>query len=96
MYERTKWISQRSHVADVTATASGTNYIIDNATILGQAQSFKPLTGQGVTEKLTEARFKIKIGAGAPTGPIYAELYDSDDAGGDATSAPTGAVLAPS
>src|SRR3989344_5227761 len=91
VYERTKWISQRSHVADVTATASGTNYIIDNATILGQAQSFKPLTG---SEKLTEARFKIKIGGGAPTGPIYAELYDSDDAGGDATSAPTGNPLA--
>lgn len=90
-YERSKWITQRSHVADLTTTSTGTNYVVDNATILGQAQSFKPLSG---SEWLTEARFRVKIGGGTPTGTLYAELYDSDDAGGDATSAPTGALLA--
>jgi hypothetical protein len=89
-YERTKWISQRSHLADATSGAvSGTDYVIDNATILGQAQSFIPLSD--VTEKLTEVRWQIKVGAGTPTGPLYCELYDSDDA---SPGVPTGAVLA--
>ena len=89
VYERTKWASQRSHVADATSgTPTGADFIIDNATITGQAQSFIPLSG---SEKLTEARYNIKIGTGTPTGTIYAELYDSDDV---ATAAPTGAVLA--
>lgn len=90
-YERSKWITQNAHVADVTTSATGTDYIIDNATIVGQAQSFKPLTGG---ELLTEARFQLKIGAGTPIGTVYAELYDSDDLGGDATSEPTGSALA--
>jgi hypothetical protein len=76
-YERTKWISQRSHVADLTTTASGANFIVDddNSTAQGQGQSFEPLTG---SEKLTEARVNMKIGAGTPTGVFYAELWDSD------------------
>jgi hypothetical protein len=64
--------------------------VIDNATIVGQAQSFIPLSG---SEKLTEARANIKILAGAPTGVIYAELWDSDDAGSQ-LSEPTGGELA--
>jgi hypothetical protein len=89
-YEYTKWISQRAHEADATSGAvSGTDYTVDNATILGQAQSFVPLSD--VTEKLVEARWQIKIGLGAPTGPLYCELYDSDDA---SPGVPTGAVLA--
>jgi hypothetical protein len=89
IYERTKWISQRSHEADSTGgTPTGADFVIDNATITGQAQSFIPLAG---SEKLTEARFNIKIGAGAPTGTIYAELFDSDDA---SPAAPTGSALA--
>lgn len=90
-YERTKWIAQRSHVADATTgAATGTDRIVDNGTIVGQGQSFIPLTGG---EWLTEARFKVKIGAGTPTGTLYCQLYDSDDAGGGA-SKPTGAALA--
>ena len=90
-YERTKWISQRSHVADVTDTvATGTNRVVDNGTIQGQAQSFIPLTG---TEKLTEARFEVKIGGGTPTGTLYAELWDSNDAG-VGTALPTAGALA--
>ena len=88
-YEVSKFDSQRSHTADATSGAvSGTDYIIDNATIIGQAQSFIPLSG---SELLTEARFQLKIGAGTPIGPIFAELYDSDDA---SPGVPTGALLA--
>ena len=90
VYERTKWISQRGHVADATSGAvSGTDYTVDDGTIIGQAQSFIPLSD--VTEKLTEARWQIKIGTGAPTGPLFAELYDSDDA---SPGVPTGGALA--
>lgn len=90
-YERSKWISQRSHVADTTGgTPTGADFVIDDATTQGQAQSFIPLTG---TEKLTEARFNIKIGGGTPTGTLYCELYDSDDAAAQLAE-PTGATLA--
>ncbi len=90
VYERTKWISQRAHEADATSGAvTGTDYTVDNGTIFGQAQSFIPLTD--VTEKLTEARWQLKIGAGTPTGPLYCELWDSDDA---SPGVPTGAALA--
>jgi len=93
VYERTKWISQRSHIADQTGgTPTGKDFIIDNATIVGQGQSFIPLAG---SQKLTEARVKIKINTGAPTGNIYAQLYASDLAGSQ-LSEPTGSALATS
>ncbi len=89
-YEYTKWISQSAHEADATSGAvSGTDYTVDNATIIGQAQSFIPLSD--LTEKLTEVRWQIQIGTGAPTGPLFCELYDSDDA---SPGVPTGAALA--
>ena len=90
-YERTKWISQRSHTTDLTGgTPTGADFVIDNATIVGQAQSFIPAS---VTEKLVEVRANIKILAGTPTGPIYCELWDSDDVGSQLAE-PTGGVLA--
>ena len=90
-YERAKWITQRSHIADTTGgTPTGADFVIDNATIVGQAQSFIPLSG---TEKLVEIKAKIKILAGTPTGPIYCELFDSDDVGSQLAE-PTGARLA--
>lgn len=66
------------------------DYIIDdnNTTALGRAQSF---TTFAVAQVLREARFNIKIGLGAPTGPLTAELYAS--AGG---VIPTGSALATS
>jgi hypothetical protein len=91
-YQYTKWISQRAHQADVTGgTPTGQNNVVDNGTILGQGQSFVPLTD--VTEKLVEARFNIKIGGGTPTGTLYCELWDSDD-GGHGVALPTGGALA--
>lgn len=90
-YEFTKFISQRSHVTDATGgTPTGTDFVIENATTTGIAQSFIPNT---VTEQLTEARFTIKINAGTPTGTIYAELWDSDDVASQLAE-PTGGALA--
>ena len=90
-YERAKWISQRAHIADQTGgTPTGADFIINNGTITGQAQSFIPPSGVGLTEKIVEARFQIKR-TGTPSGNVYAELYDSDDG---SPGIPTGAVLA--
>lgn len=88
-YERTKWIQKRAEDADA-GTDTGTDYTVDNGTILGQGQEF---SARAQNEILVEMRFDLKIGAGTPTGDIYAELYDSDDA---SPAAPTGAVLATS
>lgn len=91
VYEYAKWITQRSHITDETAgTPTGTDFVIENGTIDGQAQSFIPQLG---TELLTEAVAKIKILAGSPTGTIYAELFDSDDATGQLAE-PTSTALA--
>jgi len=90
-YEYTKFVSQRSHVT-LAGTDTGTNYIVDDndTTSLGQAQSFTSKTIVG-GEKLTEARFDLKVGLGTPTGVLVAELYAS--AGG---VIPTGSALATS
>jgi len=90
-YERSKWTSQDAHVADATGgTPTGADFIIDNATLVGQAQSFIPLSG---SEYITEVRANIKIGGGTPTGTVYCELYDSDDAAAQLAE-PTGVALA--
>lgn len=86
-YEWSKQQTQRAHIA-LNGTDTGTNYIVDDATNVGQSQSF---TSRAVAEKLREARFRIKIGAGAPTGDLTAELYASA-----AGIIPTGAALATS
>jgi hypothetical protein len=86
-YEWSKLQTARS-LETLAGTDTGSDFIVDNATIVGQAQSF---TTNAVIEKLTEARFTLKIGAGAPTGPLTAELYASTTG-----VIPTGAVLATS
>jgi len=88
-YERTKWISQRAHVAD-SGTDTATDYTVDNATITGQGQEF---TARAQDEKLVEMCFRLKIDTGIPTGPLTAELYDSDEA---SPAAPDGSALATS
>lgn len=91
VYEYGKFITQNAHTTDATGgTPSGTDFVIEDGTTTGQAQSFIP---SSVSEYLTEARFQIKIGAGTPTGTIYAELWDSDDAGSQLAE-PTGGALA--
>ena len=88
-YERTKWITQRSHVADSNAE-TGNDFIVDdnNNTTQGRGTEWSA-TAAG--EVLTSATMRVKIGAGTPTGTLYCELWDSDDA---ATAAPTGSSLA--
>ena len=87
VYEWSKLQSARS-LTTLDGTDTGSDFIIDNATIVGQSQSF---TTNAVAEKLTEARFTLKIGGGAPSGAITAELYASA-----AGIIPTGAALATS
>jgi hypothetical protein len=87
VYERTKWISQRSHTADSNAE-TGDDYVVANATITGQGTEFSA-TASG--EILTGCKTRLKIGGGIPVGNVYCELYDSD---GGSPAAPTGAVLA--
>ena len=91
-YEYTKWISQRSHSCDFNTTSTGTDYIVDNATITGQGQEFE---ANGQNEILTEMRFRAKIGAGTPIGTMVAELWLSDDVAAGLAE-PTGSVLATS
>ena len=87
-YERTKWISQRSHSAD-SNTETGNNFVVDDndTTALGRGTEFSA-TAAG--EVLTTIRVRIKNGGGTPTGTLYMLLYDSDDA---SPAAPTGAIL---
>ena len=87
-FEWSKLQACRSLVVLADATNTGTNYVVDNATIVGQAQSF---TTYAVAQELREARFSVKIGAGTPTGPLTAELYASTTG-----VIPTGSVLATS
>lgn len=75
-YERTKWISQNAHIAD-NGTDVGTSFVVDNGTIVGQGQEF---VARPQGEKLTEMRFRLKVGGGTPTGTLVAELIDSDGA----------------
>jgi hypothetical protein len=77
VYERSKWIQQRPHVAEASGDQTGTDYVIDNATIVGQGQEFQ---ARGQAEKLTSVIFDIKVAAGTPIGTVFAELIDSDAA----------------
>lgn len=90
-YERTKWISQKSHTIFTTGgTPTGADFVIDNATIVGQGAEFP---ANVATELLTEIRCNIKVLAGAPTGDLHAELWLSDGVASQLAE-PTGAVLA--
>ena len=86
-YERTKWISQRSHTSDSNADV-GSDFVVENATIIGQGQEF---TGPTAGEIITMAEMQVKIAAGTPTGTVYCEIHESNDA---SPAIPTGGVLA--
>lgn len=87
-YEAAKLRATRAPLI-ASSTSTGTNNIVDNATTVGVAQTF---TSHAVAEKLREARFRVKIGAGTPTGTLVAELYATTGT----PVVPTGAVLATS
>jgi len=88
VYEYTKWIQKRGLAID-SDTQTGTDLVIDNATITGQAQI---ITNTATAQKLVRVQFDLKKVL-APTGSVVAVLYASDGAG---TPAPTGAALATS
>ena len=89
VYEFTKHIAQRSIQADIVdGPPTGADFVIENGSIDGQAQSFIP---KAESQYITEVRAKIKVLAGIPLGTVYCELWDSDDL---ATPEPTGAALA--
>jgi len=92
VYERTKWIQKRATLADENNAETGDDYVVDNLTITGIGTEF---TARDNNQKVTEARFWLKstIGANAPIGDMYAEIYISDDG---TPGAPTGGVLATS
>jgi hypothetical protein len=92
-YERAKWISQRGLSEDTNAD-TGTDFIVDNATILGQGQSFQ-VGNDGIDKKVVRVDFNLKVGNGTPTGDMTAEIYAHSGTYGTSSIA-TGAVLATS
>jgi hypothetical protein len=71
LYERTKWLS-KDPVTEDSCTDSGSNFVIDDATITGAAQSFTVGSNAMLITKITA---NLKIGAGTPTGNIIASIY---------------------
>ncbi len=90
IYERAKWISQRSRVIDTNAEL-GDDFIIDDAGTSAFGLGFEFIApSDGGNEILTGVRVSLKVGGGTPTGFVHANLYDSDDA---TPAIPTGAIL---
>jgi hypothetical protein len=91
VYEFSKYLSQRSHVADSNAETGNDIDVDDNTARYGIAQGFTA-TAQG--EMLTGCKFRLRADAGATlanmVGEVYCQLY------ADSAGVPTGAVLAES
>ncbi len=72
-YERHKWIT-KDPVTEDSSVETGSDYVVDNATILGQAQAW----ANGANAMMvTKAVVKLKIAAGAPTGNMTASIFDT-------------------
>jgi hypothetical protein len=70
-YERMKWIS-KSPIAEDSCVDSGSNFVVDDATITGAAQSFTVGSNAMLVTKIS---VNLKIGAGTPTGDVIASIY---------------------
>jgi hypothetical protein len=93
VYERAKWIQQAAAEEDQGQGADGgADFVIDNGTIVGQAQSFDPGANDEILVKIDA---NLKIGGGSPTGNIYCELRAHSGTFGT-SSVPTGVALATS
>lgn len=90
LYERAKWIQQRSATEDSNAD-TGSDFTIGNGTITAQGQSFSVGTN---AKRITRCRFNLKK-TGTPTGTVVAELYAHSGTFGTSSVA-TGAALATS
>lgn len=89
-YERLKWLS-KDPVAEDSNADTGTDYIVGNGTLTGQAQTF--LVGANTT-LATKAVFNLKKVL-APTGNITCTLYAISGTSGT-TGIPTGTAIATS
>ena len=70
-YERIKWLSKDPTTEDACVD-TGSDIVVDDATITGTAQSFTI----GVNNTLiTKATINLKIGAGTPTGNVIASIF---------------------
>lgn len=70
VYERAKWLSQSPQIEDSYA-GTGSDFVVDNATITGAAQSF----ANGATAMfVTKVAVKMKAVA-SPTGNVTASIY---------------------
>lgn len=92
-YERSKWIQQRGLTEDSNAD-TGSDFIVDNATILGQGQSFQ-VGNDGIGKKIVRVDFDLKVNTGTPTGNMTAEIYAHSGTYGTSSVA-TGGALATS
>lgn len=70
LYERTKWLS-KDPVTEDSSADTGSDFIVDNATILGQAQAFLVGAKATLITKATVFMKKILV----PTGDILASIY---------------------
>ena len=70
LFERSKWLSRRSTIEDSNAE-TGTNYVVDNGTITGQAQGFN---NGVVAQYLTRVHLRLKK-VGSPTGNLVVKIY---------------------
>jgi hypothetical protein len=95
LYEWAKWIQQRPPSEDSATNDSSTNYIVDDndTTSLGRAQSWQMGTPG---ERITKVVFNLKIGAGTPTGTMYAEIDTHSGATYGTNSVPGESVQATS
>jgi len=71
LYERTKWLA-KDPTAEDSCSDSGSNFVVDDATITGAAQSF---TVGGNAMLIHKVTVNLKIGLGSPTGDITASIY---------------------
>lgn len=70
-YERMKWLS-KDPVTEDTNADTGSNFVVDDATITGAAQSF---TVGANAMLITKAVVNLKVGLGSPTGNVTASIY---------------------
>jgi hypothetical protein len=90
LYERTKWLA-RAATADYFCADTGSDFVVGNGTIAGQAQSF---ANGANAQYLVRARVSLKK-VGSPTGNLTVTLHAHSGTYGT-SSVPTGAALATS
>jgi hypothetical protein len=89
-YERQKWLTKAA-IPEDSSTEIGTDYVVGNGTLTGQAQSFQNGVNATMVIKATVSLKKVL----APTGTLNVMIYAHSGTYGT-SSIPTGAALATS